>query len=73
VTLPVFIEEAGGGMLVDVDGNHIIDLACGIGVTGIGASSESLPPTVTATISASACPFASSVAAAKEKESHSFS
>lgn len=38
VSLPVFVEEAGGGILVDVDGNHIIDLACGIGVTGVGAS-----------------------------------
>ncbi|WP_368680835.1 4-aminobutyrate--2-oxoglutarate transaminase (plasmid) [Rhodococcus opacus] len=38
VTLPVFVEEAGGGILVDVDGNHIIDLASGIGVTGVGAS-----------------------------------
>lgn len=38
ITLPVFVSEAGGGILVDVDGNHIIDLACGIAVTGVGAS-----------------------------------
>ncbi|MCR2811329.1 MULTISPECIES: 4-aminobutyrate--2-oxoglutarate transaminase [unclassified Microbacterium] len=38
VTLPVFVTDAGGGILVDVDGNHIIDLASGIGVTGVGAS-----------------------------------
>lgn len=37
-TLPVFIEDAGGGILVDVDGNHIIDLASGIAVTSVGAS-----------------------------------
>ncbi|MBT2266111.1 MULTISPECIES: 4-aminobutyrate--2-oxoglutarate transaminase [Rhodococcus erythropolis group] len=38
VTIPVYIEEAGGGILVDVDGNHIIDLAAGIAVTSVGAS-----------------------------------
>jgi 4-aminobutyrate aminotransferase/(S)-3-amino-2-methylpropionate transaminase len=38
VTLPVYIEEAGGGILVDVDGNHLIDLAAGIAVTSVGAS-----------------------------------
>ena len=37
-TLPVFVERAGGGILVDVDGNHIIDLASGIAVTSVGAS-----------------------------------
>lgn len=38
MTLPVFIDHAGGGILVDVDGNHIIDLASGIAVTSVGAS-----------------------------------
>ena len=38
VTLPVFVEEAGGGIVVDVDGNHLIDLASGIAVTSVGAS-----------------------------------
>ena len=38
VTMPVFIERAGGGILVDVDGNHIIDFASGIAVTSVGAS-----------------------------------
>jgi 4-aminobutyrate aminotransferase / (S)-3-amino-2-methylpropionate transaminase / 5-aminovalerate transaminase len=38
ITLPVFIESAGGGILVDVDGNHLIDLASGIAVTSVGAS-----------------------------------
>jgi 4-aminobutyrate aminotransferase/(S)-3-amino-2-methylpropionate transaminase len=37
-TLPIFIERAGGAVLVDVDGNHIIDLASGIAVTSVGAS-----------------------------------
>lgn len=38
ITLPVFVEEAGGGIVVDVDGNHLIDLASGIAVTSVGAS-----------------------------------
>ncbi|MBC7633802.1 4-aminobutyrate--2-oxoglutarate transaminase [Aeromicrobium sp.] len=37
-TLPVFVEEAGGAIVVDVDGNHIIDMASGIAVTSVGAS-----------------------------------
>ena len=36
--LPVFVERAGGGVIVDVDGNHLIDLASGIAVTSVGAS-----------------------------------
>ncbi|HVX55877.1 4-aminobutyrate--2-oxoglutarate transaminase [Nocardioides sp.] len=38
VTLPIFVAEAGGGIVVDVDGNHLIDLASGIAVTSVGAS-----------------------------------
>ncbi len=34
--LPVYIEKANGAILVDIDGNHFIDLGCGIGVTTIG-------------------------------------
>ena len=34
--LPVFIERAGGGVLVDVDGNSLIDLGSGIAVTSVG-------------------------------------
>jgi 4-aminobutyrate aminotransferase/(S)-3-amino-2-methylpropionate transaminase len=37
-TLPVFVQRAGGGVIVDVDGNHLIDLASGITVTSVGAS-----------------------------------
>jgi 4-aminobutyrate aminotransferase/(S)-3-amino-2-methylpropionate transaminase len=36
--LPVFVDRAGGGIIVDVDGNHLIDLAAGIAVTSVGAS-----------------------------------
>jgi 4-aminobutyrate aminotransferase/(S)-3-amino-2-methylpropionate transaminase len=35
-TLPVYIERAGGGVLVDVDGNSLIDLGSGIAVVNVG-------------------------------------
>jgi 4-aminobutyrate aminotransferase/(S)-3-amino-2-methylpropionate transaminase len=35
-TLPVFITAAGGGVLVDVDGNSLIDLGSGIAVVSVG-------------------------------------
>ena len=35
-TLPAFIRAAGGGVLVDVDGNSLIDLGSGIGVVSVG-------------------------------------
>ncbi len=34
--LPVYIESASGSIVVDIDGNHFIDFATGIGVTTIG-------------------------------------
>ncbi|MBD0293490.1 MAG: 4-aminobutyrate--2-oxoglutarate transaminase [Jiangellaceae bacterium] len=34
--LPVFVTDAGGGVLVDVDGNSLIDLGSGIAVTSVG-------------------------------------
>ncbi|MDQ3735244.1 MAG: 4-aminobutyrate--2-oxoglutarate transaminase [Actinomycetota bacterium] len=34
--LPVFITDAGGGILQDVDGNSFIDLAAGIAVVSVG-------------------------------------
>ena len=37
-TLPVFAAAAGGGVVVDVDGNSLIDLGSGIAVTGVGNS-----------------------------------
>ncbi|MDP3891648.1 4-aminobutyrate--2-oxoglutarate transaminase [Nocardioides sp.] len=37
-TLPVFAARAGGGIVVDVDGNHLVDLGSGIAVTTVGAS-----------------------------------
>jgi 4-aminobutyrate aminotransferase/(S)-3-amino-2-methylpropionate transaminase len=35
-TLPVFIEAAGGGVLLDADGNSLIDLGSGIAVVSVG-------------------------------------
>jgi 4-aminobutyrate aminotransferase/(S)-3-amino-2-methylpropionate transaminase len=35
---PIYVERAGGGILVDVDGNHLIDLGSGIAVTTVGNS-----------------------------------
>jgi 4-aminobutyrate aminotransferase/(S)-3-amino-2-methylpropionate transaminase len=36
ITFPAFVETAGGAVLVDVDGNQLIDLGSGIAVTGVG-------------------------------------
>ena len=36
VTLPVYVERASGGILVDVDGNQLIDFGSGIAVTSVG-------------------------------------
>jgi 4-aminobutyrate aminotransferase/(S)-3-amino-2-methylpropionate transaminase len=35
-SLPVYVERAGGGILVDVDGNQLIDFGSGIAVTTVG-------------------------------------
>src|SRR3954452_9663261 len=35
-TLPVFVEAAGGGVILDADGNSLIDLGSGIAVTSVG-------------------------------------
>ncbi|TFV96615.1 4-aminobutyrate--2-oxoglutarate transaminase [Leifsonia flava] len=37
-TIPIFTAAAGGGVVVDVDGNSLIDLGSGIAVTGVGNS-----------------------------------
>lgn len=37
-TMPVYAARAAGGILEDVDGNRLIDLASGIAVTSVGAS-----------------------------------
>jgi 4-aminobutyrate aminotransferase/(S)-3-amino-2-methylpropionate transaminase len=51
-TLPVFIEAAGGGILRDVDGNSLIDLAAGIAVTSVGNSAPEVVAGVTSQVAA---------------------
>jgi 4-aminobutyrate aminotransferase/(S)-3-amino-2-methylpropionate transaminase len=34
--LPIYVERAGGGILVDVDGNQLIDFGSGIAVVSVG-------------------------------------
>src|SRR3954468_18879356 len=41
-TLPVFVVAAGGGVLVDVDGNSLIDLGSGIAVVSVGNAAPSV-------------------------------
>ncbi len=41
-TLPVYIDSAHGAILVDVDGNQLIDMGSGIGVTTIGHTNEAV-------------------------------
>lgn len=41
-TLPVYVEAAGGAILVDVDGNQLIDLGSGIAVTSVGNSAPAV-------------------------------
>jgi 4-aminobutyrate aminotransferase/(S)-3-amino-2-methylpropionate transaminase len=41
-TLPVFVEAAGGGVIVDTDGNTLIDLGSGIAVTTVGNAAPSV-------------------------------
>ncbi len=42
INLPIFVDRADGGIIVDVDGNQIIDLASGIAVTSVGASAPAV-------------------------------
>jgi 4-aminobutyrate aminotransferase/(S)-3-amino-2-methylpropionate transaminase len=37
-TLSIYVEAAGGGVIVDIDGNSLIDMGSGIAVTGVGNS-----------------------------------
>lgn len=41
-TLPVYVVAAGGGVVVDVDGNSLIDLGSGIAVTTVGNSAPAV-------------------------------
>ncbi|CAN5887610.1 hypothetical protein BH20ACT6_BH20ACT6_05870 [soil metagenome] len=51
--LPVYVAAAGGGVVVDVDGNSLVDLGSGIGVTGVGNAA----PRVVARVQAQTAAF----------------
>ncbi|MGH3507230.1 MAG: 4-aminobutyrate--2-oxoglutarate transaminase [Nocardioidaceae bacterium] len=46
VGLPVYVTAAGGGVVVDVDGNSLIDLAAGIAVTSVGNAAPAVVSSV---------------------------
>jgi 4-aminobutyrate aminotransferase/(S)-3-amino-2-methylpropionate transaminase len=50
VLLPVFVAAAGGGIVVDVDGNSLIDFGSGIAVTGVGNAAPAVVEAVTAQV-----------------------
>ena len=41
-TMPVFVERAGGGVVVDIDGNSLIDFGSGIAVVTVGNAAEAV-------------------------------
>lgn len=47
MTVPVFVQAAGGGVLIDVDGNSLIDLGSGIAVTTVGNADPAVVSAVT--------------------------
>ena len=49
-TMPVFAAAAAGGIVVDVDGNSLIDLGSGIAVTSIGNSAHRVVEAVQAQV-----------------------
>lgn len=40
--LPVYIDQADGSILTDVDGNEFLDFGCGIGVTSLGHNNTAI-------------------------------
>ncbi len=50
--MPVYAQAAGGGVVVDVDGNSLIDLGSGIAVTTVGNSNPRVVEAVTAQVQA---------------------
>jgi 4-aminobutyrate aminotransferase/(S)-3-amino-2-methylpropionate transaminase len=45
-SVPVYVADADGGVIVDVDGNSFIDLGSGIAVTSVGASDAAVTAAV---------------------------
>ena len=54
MAMPVVVERAGGGVIVDVDGNSIIDLGAGIAVVSVGNSADRVVANVKAHVVACA-------------------
>ena len=50
VALPVFVERSDRGIILDVDGNQLVDLASGIAVTNVGASAPEVVSRVQAQV-----------------------
>ncbi|SDW90583.1 4-aminobutyrate aminotransferase apoenzyme [Arthrobacter sp. cf158] len=50
--LPIYVTAAGGGILVDADGNQLIDLASGVGVSTVGNANPKVVEAVTRQINA---------------------
>jgi 4-aminobutyrate aminotransferase/(S)-3-amino-2-methylpropionate transaminase len=49
-TLPVFVTAAGGGVLLDADGNSLIDFGSGIAVTSVGNAAPGVVTRVSAQV-----------------------
>jgi 4-aminobutyrate aminotransferase/(S)-3-amino-2-methylpropionate transaminase len=52
MAIPVVVEKAGGGVIVDVDGNSIIDMGAGIAVVNVGNSADRVVKNVQAQVEA---------------------
>lgn len=52
MAIPMVVERAGGGILVDVDGNSIIDMGSGIAVVNVGNSADRVVANVKAQVEA---------------------
>jgi 4-aminobutyrate aminotransferase/(S)-3-amino-2-methylpropionate transaminase len=71
-TLPISVVAAGGGVIVDADGNSLIDLSSGIAVTGVGNANPRVVEAVTAQLNAfthtcfTVAPYESYVAVAEK-------
>ena len=52
MAVPVVVEKAGGGVIVDVDGNSIIDMGAGIAVVSVGNSATRVVKNVTEQVEA---------------------
>ena len=52
MSMPVIVERAGGGVIIDIDGNSIIDMGAGIAVVNVGNSADRVVANVKAQVEA---------------------